>query len=259
MIYSQIIVDEKQLQPHDVIGCSSTWDSFPTADTTKPEIGRVQITNLKSGEVTKVNNLVLLKGREVLLQKLLGIGDKLNYNIRYFRVGDGGCTIGTTPSKIGPFDDDEDLNNVIAFNPNGNSLGSGDYKYIHDGKSKAITSDNGSIEIINEFHTVSKVTESDSTEITGEWKTTVKFTMYVLPSECTSLQPDGTAYTDRVFRFNEASLLLLNTDESDNNVPAGTSDEAKFNADFTTFARFTTLTKYLEAQDGIKIEWFILV
>ena len=151
-----------------------------------------------------------------------------------------------------------ELKHAVSFNA-GNILDNGSYTYIHGGKSKHIKADGGNIEIINEKHTISKIDGSNSETIEADYKTTVKFTMYIKPNECYSKQPDGTDYTSRTFRFNEAALLLVDTDTVDNNIPAGATDEAKFNANFSVFARFTTLNKYLEAQDGIKIEWFILV
>jgi hypothetical protein len=254
MIQRVTVVDEKNLMPSDKV-----WADYPQADITKPEIGRVQITNLKTGEITKVNNLVLLEGREILLQKLLGLENGTNFNIRYFRVGSGGCTVGTTPSKIGPYDDDTDLYEPVLFT-SGNDLDNGTYKYIHGGKSKNIFAtdldgNQGSIEIINEQHTINTVESGNSVTKTVDKKTTVKFTMYVHPLECNP----STTYPSRVFRFNEAALLMTNMELENSNVPFGGTDNEKFNTDSKVFARFTTLNKYLEASDGLKIEWFILV
>lgn len=234
------------------------WSDFPACD--RKEIGHVVISDLKTNQVLeKTNNLVLLSGREVLLQKIIGIGSDLNYNIRYFQVGDGGCTVGTTPSKIGPYDDDTGLKNSINFSDN-NNLDNGIYKYIHNGKSKLIKADEGNIEIIDEVHEINTI-DSTGNQIMKQMvaKTTVKFTMYVLPEECYSKDADGNDYPSRVFRFNEAALLYVEMDGTDNDIPAGADDNIKFNAPSKIFARFTSLNKYLEAQDGIKIEWFILV
>lgn len=244
------LVDEKNLAPTD-----NFWSDFPEADITKPEIGRVQITNLKTGEVTKVNNLVLLAGREVLLRKLLGFENGNQFNIRYFQVGSGGCDVGTTPSKIGPYDDDSQLYDAVPFGT-ANDLSNGSYKYIHNGKSKLIYADGGNIEIMDEDHQISTI-DTDGNQVSKliTAKTTVKFTMFVNPDEC---NPDS-GYPTRVFRFNEAALLMVNTDTENSNIPYGANNEEKFNANSTIFARFTTLNKYLEATDGLKIEWFILV
>ncbi len=251
MLHKVTLVDEKNLMPTDL----SNWSDFPEADHTKPSIGRVIATNLKTGEVTKINNLVILDGREVLLQKLLGFGPNLNFNIRYFQVGSGGCDVGTTPSKIGPYDDDHSLYDPVYFST-GNNLDNGSYKYIHDGKSKLIKADGGSIEILSEDHQINTI-DSKGNSITKVYPamTTVKFTMFVLPEECNPV----TEYPTRVFRFNEAALLMVNSEVNNADVPFGGNDNEKFQAESKVFARFTTLNKYLEATDGLKIEWFILV
>ena len=250
MLQKITLVDEKNLTPSDLF-----WSEFPEADHSKPEIGRVQITNLGTGEITKVNNLVLLAGREVLAKKLLGFENDIPYNIRYFQVGSGGCDVGTTPSKIGPYDDDTMLYDAVPFST-GNNLANGAYKYIHNGKSKLIYADGGNIELIDEEHSINTI-DSDGNQVnkTITAKTTLKFTMIVKKDEC---NPDS-GYPTRVFRFNEAALLMVNTDPSDSNIPYGASNDEKFNANSTIFARFTTLNKYLEATDDLKIEWFILV
>ena len=256
MLHKVTLVDEKNLQPTDIaLGDLSPWSDFPEADHSKPSIGRVQVTNLKTGEVTKINNLVLIGGREILLQKLLGFGTELNHNIRYFQVGSGGCDVGTTPSKIGPYDDDHQLYDPVKFSPT-NNLDNGSYKYIHDGKSKLIKADGGNIEIMNEDHQINTL-DADGNSIfkTYPAKTTVKFTMFVLPEECNPV----TDYPTRVFRFNEAALMMVDTESGNADIPAGGTAGDKFNASSKIFARFTTLNKYLEATDGLKIEWFILV
>lgn len=245
---------------HDRIGCDDiSWSDFPTADKSKPEIGRVIITNLKTGEQTKINNMVVLGGREVLAQKLINIGEEKSYQLRYFQVGDGGCTVSTTPSKIGPYDDDQTLKNIVPFS-SGNNIDNGTYKYIHNGASKLIKSDGGKIEIITEKHTIDTLDNSgNQIQKDIDAKTSIKFTLFVNPDECYSVDENGEIPQTRIFRFNEAALLLVDMDEENTEIPAGESDNAKFNANYKLFARFTTLNKYLEANDGLKIEWYILV
>jgi hypothetical protein len=53
--------------------------------------------------------------------------------------------------------------------------------------------------------------------------------------------------------------MMVNTEVENADIPFGGNDGEKFNASSKVFARFTTLNKYLEATDGLKIEWFILV
>ena len=75
--------------------------------------GFVKMTTLKkdgSSEIDGTPNLVLLKGREFLAQKLADVPqsidvDQRNYRIRYFGYGRGGAQEGTktSPNKIGPF------------------------------------------------------------------------------------------------------------------------------------------------------------
>jgi hypothetical protein len=243
-------IDSSNLSPAD-----ETWATWPDLDHNHSEIGRVRVTNLRTGEPILENNLVVLAGREKLLKKLVGQENGAEFNIRYFRVGSGGCDVGQTPSKIGPFDDDTDLFDPVPFSA-GNSLDNGIYRYIHNGKSKLITADGGKIEIVDETHHISTI-DSTGNQVFKDIsaKTTVKFTMYVLADECNQ-NPN---YPTRVFRFNEASLLMVNTEIGNPDVPFGATDAEKFNADSSIFARFTTLNKWLEASDDLMIEWFILV
>ena len=73
--------------------------------------------------------------------------------------------------------------------------------------------------------------------------TAIRYRMYLQPTEP----------KDKPFKFNEAGLYAMEW-RYDNNW-----GEERPTGNYQLFARFTTLDKYLEAADGIMIEWYILV
>jgi len=244
-------VDEKELKPNDKFISKEEYNKHYN----KPTRGFVVISD-ESGNVLETPNLVLLSGREFLAQKLADIPsstlmpeentDLTNYKIRYFGVGTGGADTAEQPNKIGPFDNDLGLLSPGKFADNN----ADNYQYIHDGKLKSILSDSGSIEIIRESHEV----VVNGNVITLDAYTTIKYTMNVrkdeLYKESDELGP---------FAFNEAALYAV---DFDGNIPNKTSDNtesSRYSANYRAFARFTTLTKWLEVKDSLKIEWYILV
>jgi len=264
-------VDEKVLTPTDV-GVISKEDLDKHYN--KPVRGYVVISNERTGEVIETPNLVVLSGREFLAQKLSDVvgashlpsstKDLSKFKIRYFGVGTGGADTSTQPTKIGPFDNDMDLAISgkfadVSLDHEGTLNYNERFQYIHDGKMKKIQSGEGAaIRIVDENHTIL----INGVEITIEAYTTIKYTLIVnsgeLYKETTERGP---------FAFNEAALYavehsILSTGGNEYDVPAhsgsGTED-SRYHADYRMFARFTTLTKWLEVNDSLKIEWYILV
>ena len=211
------------------------------------------INKADGSENTTTNNLVLLGGREFLAQKLsdtvssiqtkeLDVESLLkNFQIRYFGVGSGGATQTGFSTKIGPYENDPDLNQAVQIN--GTNDSSETYKYIQNGFMKRIQSD-GTVEILQEDHSISVNGE----EVQLNANTTIKFTLQIQANEMIV----------RPFCFNEATLYAVDIDR-ETNEPRGELSSDKFNAEYITFARFTTLNKYLEDSDTLTIEWFILV
>jgi len=157
------------------------------------------------------------------------------YDIRYFGIGNGGTSNGDTPSTVGPFDTDLDLNSPVKFTSTGGDINTStnDYKYISNGYLKKIVSD-GEMKIIQEEHTVN----TESGNVTIQKYTSIKFTLKIQMEE-PAVKP---------FKFNEAGLYAVEYDSN------GTPTSNKI-----LFARFTTLDKYLDSNDGIIIEWHVLV
>ncbi len=214
--------------------------------------GIVQIK--KNNEIIETTqNLVLLSGREFLAQKLADVNSSIitkelaleqimkNFQIRYFGVGMGGATQTTIASKVGPYLNDLDLN--IGVQIFGSNSSNNNYEYIHNGKMKRILKD-GSIEILGEEHLLS----IDGNIFPMEANTTIKFTLHISENEM----------VQKPFCFNEAALYAVDMD-SENDVPRGVTSSDKFDAGYITFARFTTLNKYIEENDSLTIEWYILV
>jgi len=270
-------VDEKLLAPKD--SSSITQEEFEK-HYNKPVRGYVIISN-SEGKVLETPNLVLLSGREFLAQKLADIPSPSNlpaktadefdlskFKIRYFGVGTGGASTGTVPSKIGPHDNDLDLLNPGKFadvsSDTESTLNLGQrFQYINNGKLKKIrSSSGGNIEILKEDHIISVLPDGSSTatEITVPAYTTVKYTMIVDKSE---LFKDSSNPGEKPFAFNEAALYAV---EHVDQIEGGTTysvpkavDGNQYLPNTKCFARFTSLTKWLEVEDSLKIEWFILV
>ena len=234
----------------------------------KPVRGYAIITDNETGEVLETPNLVLLSGREFLAQKLADVAgqsllpatsdDLTKYKIRYFGVGTGGADTAEQPNKVGPFDNDIDLHLPGKFADDSSDVdATSDYnkrfQYIHDGKYKKIQTDTtGSIDIVEEDHEI--VINGETINVKAY--TTIKYTMIVrrdeLYKEVGELGP---------FAFNEAALYAVEFEDIVSNgitysVPKGPD---RYNANSRMFARFTTLTKWLEVNDSLRIEWYILV
>ena len=243
-------------------------------------IGFVKTTIFKpdgSLDIDGTPNLVLLRGREFLAQKMADIPqsdtvDQRSYKIRYFGYGQGGAQdgTGTVPNKIGPFDDDEGL-----FAPGHFSTGSTDsdslFQYIHNGTMKSIRSDGGTItmevenHVINKGSTTAGTGTTTSTETTVQRFTAVKYTMFISKHEF--IKPSTAGAVDaNPYPFNEAILYAVDTKEVLNTdgvtyleQPAGNTLLEQQNPKYIPFARFTTTTKYIEEGESLKIEWYILV
>jgi len=247
-------LDEKVLKPKDIPGTGMTSnaqstiveDDIPSRDFLgKSIIGKPRVYDLKGNLLADETNLVVLIGREYLAQLLAGRqGDNPNdyrdYKVEYFGVGDGGTNNNCPPDTIGPYDDDLDLQNriqikdpVVGLPPN----------YIDNGRLKRIEQldgqgniTEGEITIKLEEHTIN--TNTGGQQVVYRY-TAVRYTMF--------LQPDEAPKPNGYFRFNEAGLFAV---RYENGEPTD---------DHILFARFTTLDKYLETNDGIMIEWYVLV
>ncbi len=231
-IHKIMHLDNSVLSPDD----STTVKSIEcTSDKARSVIGLPKIYDLKGNLLAEEENLVVLSGREFLAQKLADLAldgyDLTTYQIRYFGIGTGG-TEGTPPATVGPFDTDIELSNKVMISDSGISDSTNDYKYIDGGFLKRIKSD-GSIAINQEEHTINT---STGQEIVNKF-TAITFNILIQESE-PALKP---------VKFNEASLYAVKYIDG---VPTN---------DKILFARFTTLDKYLDSNDGISIEWSILV
>jgi hypothetical protein len=254
-------IDEKSMQPRDKVGSGvvTLKDSEATLDENiikrpaafKSVIGRPKVYDLKGNLLASEENLVVITGREYLAQLLAGTQghnpeDYTNYKVTHFGVGDGGtvteiggqsCSITTT----GPFDNDEDLENRVVIK---DPIAGGQYpNYVDDGKLKRIEADGGSITVLSEQHTINVAGENGSGQMVIDAYTAVRYVMYLKPNEP----------KDKPFRFNEAGLYSVKYEWDENDHLWKPTD------DYILFARFTTLDKYLEAADGIMIEWYVLV
>jgi len=239
----------------------------------KPVRGYVVITDNDTGEVLETPNLVLLSGREFLAQKLADTAgssllpsstdDLTKYKIRYFGVGIGGADTAEQPNKVGPFDNDLDLKLPGKFADD--SSDTDDYpdynkrfQYIHKGKYKKIQSDtSGSIEIVKEIHEI--VVNGETIKVPAF--TTIKYTMVVRKDELYKEVDESGP-----FAFNEAALYAVEYEDTvidgvNYSIPKGSDNSAasRYTANSRMFARFTTLTKWLEINDSLRIEWYILV
>jgi len=254
-IHKVIHLDEKVLKPEDKQGTgslaiskvdSSTLEDIPFRHNFgKTIIGKPKVYDLKGNLLADETNLVVLIGREYLAQLLAGLtGDNPNdytdYKVTYFGVGDGGTSNDCPPTTIGPYDDDTDLQNRVVIKE---PTVEGPPNYIDGGRLKRIEyiddhgNTQGEITIKLEEHTIN--TNTGGQQVVYAY-TAVRYTMY--------LMPDETPKDNGFFKFNEAGLFAVKYDA--NGDPTN---------DYILFARFTTLDKYLETNDGIMIEWYILV
>jgi len=231
--------DKKILTPEDRFGVSDD----------KSVRGYVVVENSK-GE-RRGSNLVVLAGREFLASKILNIdtpafANSTKYEIRYFGVGKGGATDdgnGNLTNKKGPYADDTDLYDPLKI-ADGNS-GDG-VTYIDNGYLKYIEADKDTkgsgFEFLQEDH---QVEDSSGNTHTVKAYTIFKCTMYIRDSEMNSQKP---------FEFNEAGLWAVEYDSNGNVVT-----DSDGNASKRLFAHFTTSSKFIEDNDELKIEWYILV
>jgi hypothetical protein len=234
-------IDQKVLTPNDHLGVSSS-------DERKSVKGVVLVSN--SNNTIKGENLVVLSGRELLAEKLTGLDNTatpnyLNYKISYFSVGKGGAeddpNTGDPTVKKGPYANDTDLYDPVKLG-SGNSTNG--VTYIDNGYLKYIAADSGSgsgITIESETHNI--ITESGAINIDAY--TVIHHVMFVNSDEA---QP-------RPYGFNEAALWAVEYDPSTN--------KPIINYDGTTnkvmIAHFTTSTKFIEANEGLQIDWYVLV
>jgi len=228
-------VDKKIVTPEEKF---STGFDRPS----KTVVGRPKIYNLATGElIASEENLVVLKGREFIAQKMAGLTsggvDYSAYQIRYFGVGSGATE--TSDGVQDPNDDDTALSNALKFSTSGINTDSNDYRYIKDGYYKRILSttndSSGDIQILQEAH---EVNTSDGNSKTVNAYTEIKFTLIIEKDEL----------VDKPVDFNEAALYAVKFD-----------DDGKPTNDDIMVAKFTTTTKSLGPNDGLRIEWSILV
>ncbi len=236
-------VDKKIMTPEEkfVSGKANEVEKDEFIRPAKTVIGKPKVYNLTTGElIADETNLVVLKGREFLAQKMSGLTaggvDYSNYDIRYFGVGSGATE--TSDGVQDPNDNDESLNQPIKFTTSGINTDSNDYRYINDGYFKRILSTakdvSGNIQILQEAH---EVNTSDGDQITVNAYTEIKFTLIIEKNEL----------VDKPVNFNEAALYAV---KYDNGKPTN---------DHIMVAKFTTTTKSLGPNDGLRIEWSILV
>jgi len=243
-----IHLDEKIISPNDKIGSGvfSTKDSNNniklSRGPSKSVIGRPRVYDLNGNLLASEENLVVLTGREFLAQILAGTQgnnptDYTFYRVTHFAVGDGGATDACPPTVNGPFDDDTDLGNRVVIK---DPTAGGQYpNYAGDGYFKRIESD-GEITVVEEEHTINV---PGGGEMVVQAYTAIRYRMYLQPNEP----------KEKPFRFNEAGLYAMEW-RFDNNI-----GEEVPTGNYTLFAHFTTMDKYLETADGIMIEWYILV
>lgn len=286
-------IDKRSLTPRDVSksGALVSLDNkveagrVLTPEEFKSVIGRPKVYDLKGNLLAEEENLVVLTGREFLAQVIANvapagatssahcIGQNLNapitdytgYKITHFGIGDGG-SVGCPPKVNGPYDDDCELYGTPAVVGGPSKIGTpavGSLNYIDAGYLKAIEfigtggALEGSIEVMQEEHTINVGDRNDPSQPTGQivvqaW-TAIKFTMQINPDE--PIEVPGQS-NPKPFRFNEAALYAVKYDANGDVVPD--PDDAT-RASKVMFARFTTMDKWLDAADGILIEWYILV
>ena len=228
-------VDKKIIMPEEKISAGFVRPA-------KTIVGRPKIYDLATGKlIADEENLVVLKGREFLAQKMSGLTaggvDYSNYEIRYFGVGSG--AIETADGVQDPNDDDTSLAQAIKFSTTGINTSSNDYRYINDGYFKRILSTandvSGDIQILQEAH---EINNSDGSTTTVNAYTEIKFTLIIEKDELVG----------KPVNFNEAALYAVKYDSDGN--PTN---------DYVMVAKFTTTTKSLGPNDGLRIEWSILV
>ena len=256
MIHKINYADTKILKPDDRVKLSNdTTPDLISKHYAKPVRGHVFIEDSK-GNVIDTPNLVLLKGREFLTQILANVYattdlNYLNYRITHFGVGSGGADTADIPSKVGPFDNDTELNKrqkIFGVDTN-----DAEYTYLDDGYLKRITADDGSIEVISEDHTFTK----NNITVTLPAYTTIKYTMVIRADEMYKAN-------NTIFSFNEAALYAVqyDSDYTKRNIPAKSNvdlESSRYSPNKLCFAKFTTATKHIEPNDSIKITLYIML
>ncbi len=247
-----VYIDEKVITPQDKVQSAPmacNGNSLPQRgkDDSKSIIGRPKIYDLKGNLLASEENLVVLTGREYIAQTLAGVsGDNptnyTQYRITHFAVGDGGSSGACPPTTTGPFDDDVELGNSVKINLPTSTYPS---KYIAEGHLKQIESD-GEISVISEEHTINVPTGGQKVV---DAYTAIRYRMYLQPNEP----------IDKPFQFNEAGLYAVKYALDNNTGTWIPATDANGDHIYSLFARFTTLDKWLDAGDGIMIEWYILV
>ncbi len=253
-----IHLDEKVINPTDIVGSvpilgnNSSVLLENASILSRPQgldksiIGRPQIYDLQGNLLASEENLVVITGREFLAQTLsnvLGAKTPLDnpvdlraFKVTHFAVGDGGSTDDCPPTTNGPFDDDTDLGNKVTI---GDVTAGEPAKYIAGGTLKQITYD-GEIKVVSEEHTINVPTGGQKVV---DAYTAIRYRMYLQQQEP----------KNKPFRFNEAGLYAVEylfDPIANDYLPTD---------NYILFARFTTLDKWLDAGDGIMIEWYILV
>ena len=269
MKYNETHVDEKTIHPTDK-GTSTLTPEEIARHIDKPIKGYVICQDGDTGPVLSTeilregHNLVLLSGREFIAQKIADVTcdslvpasnlDLTKFKIRYFGIGSGGADTADVPNKIGPFDNDLDLRIPGKIY----DIDTANYQYIQNGNLKAINSDGGNIAIVDETHSIT----INGANVTIDAMTTIVYTMYIRQDEMfKDISANGP------FAFNEAALYAVHMDDvasatAGKDIPAQTiaaTETSRFSADYRAFARFTTMTKWLEVKDSLKITWYILV
>jgi hypothetical protein len=240
--------DKKIITPEDYVKASFSKR--------KPIIGKPKVF-INDQLVADEENLVVLTGREFFAQKVTGYAalptkDYRNYEIRYFGVGSGGAA-GTSVSD--PQDSDTDLAQIVQIAPSteANTIANG-YKYIDKGAQTAVLkrinydaysqgSDNPNwngvtdkIIIAEEEH---EINTADGQVVTQTYYTAIKFILEI----------DENEIVNKPFTFNEAGLFAVKINDD------GTPDPNNV----LMVARFTTTDKNLGPNDGLRIEWTVLV
>ena len=200
---------------------------IPIFEHSRP-IDKVNVVNLYINDelVESTHNLVVYKGREFAVQKVLNVStgapyDLRNYNITHFGIGSGG-TDSDLVTLVGPNDSDTSIYEGIQLatsntdyltytDQNGNTINHG---------AKPITLDGGGIEIIVDSNT--------------HMYTTAKVTLVIDPQA----SDDNLTTT---FLLSEAALFY-----TQNTQVKG------------LFAHVCFSGKYIDPTDKVRIEWYLL-
>jgi len=251
MSTKQVIhIDKKIITPEDLVkaGISCTKR--------KPVIGKPKVF-INDELVADEENLVVLIGREFFAQKLTGYApnstnDYRDYELRFFGVGSGGAA-GTDVYE--PQDSDTDLAQITQIVPaaDANSSSNG-FKYLDKGSDTAVlkrinwdayvsgSTDpkwNGNTDKIIIADESFEINTANGESVSQSYYTAIKFILEI----------EETEIVNKPFTFNEAGLFAVKINKD------GTPDANNV----LMVARFTTSDKNLGPNDGLKIEWTVLV